>query len=70
MGILDRVIRTIVGLAIVGLYFANVISGVWAIVLLVLGSANIIASAVGSCPVYPILGFNTCPMKKEPKQTA
>jgi len=65
MGVLDRIIRTIVGSVIVALYFLNVISGWWAILLLILAGANIIASAVGSCPAYPIFGFNTCKVKEK-----
>ena len=52
MGKLDRVMRIIVALAIIALYFTNVISGTIAIIGLALSGVFILTSFVGSCPLY------------------
>ena len=59
MGIIDRVIRIVVALVIIGLYFANVITGTLAIVLLVLASVFILTSLIRFCPLYLPFGINT-----------
>ena len=59
MGIIDRVIRIVVALVFVGLYFASVVSGTLAIVLLVLAGVFILTSLIGFCPLYWPLGIHT-----------
>ena len=64
MGIIDRVIRIVVALVFVGLYFASVVSGTLAIVLLVLAGVFILTSLIGFCPLYWPLGIHTWSKKK------
>jgi len=64
MGIIDRVIRIVVALIFIGLYFANVITGTLAIVLLVLAGVFALTSFVGFCPLYWPLGISTWGKKK------
>lgn len=64
MGTLDRVIRTLLAVVIVALYFTNVISGTLGIVFLVLAGVLLLTSAISFCPLYPLLGINTCGNKK------
>lgn len=59
MGTIDKAIRILAALVFVGLYFANVISGTVAIVLLVLSAVFIITSFIGFCPLYLPFGINT-----------
>jgi hypothetical protein len=59
MGILDRIIRTLIAVVIVILFYANVITGTLAIVLLVISGIFLIASLIGFCPLYLIFGINT-----------
>lgn len=59
MGILDRALRIVLALLIVGLYFAGLISGVSAIVLLVIGGVLVLTSFVGICPLYLPFGLST-----------
>jgi uncharacterized membrane protein len=56
---LDRVIRVITGLALLVLFFANVISGTLGIVLAVIGGILVITGAVGFCPLYALLKIRT-----------
>ncbi|MBE7521214.1 MAG: DUF2892 domain-containing protein [Burkholderiales bacterium] len=61
MGNIDRVIRFVVGLAILSLVF--VLEGNarwWGLV----GLVPLLTSLAGRCPAYAIFGMSTCPMKK------
>ncbi len=65
MGKTDRIIRIIVGLVLIALYFTNIISGTIGIVALVIAGMFIITSLVGNCPPYSLLGINTCKLKDQ-----
>lgn len=52
MGSLDKGIRLVLAAVFVGLFFADVISGVFGIVLLVLAGVFVLTSLIGSCPLY------------------
>lgn len=63
VGTTDKWIRIIIALIIVALYFANVISGTLAIVLLIVAGMFIITGFVGFCGLYTLLGISTCKKK-------
>lgn len=63
VGTTDKWIRIIIALIIVALYFANVISGTLAIVLLIVAGMFIITGFVGFCGLYTLFGINTCKKK-------
>jgi uncharacterized membrane protein YtjA (UPF0391 family) len=63
MGTLDRVVRTVVALAIGALYFTGKISGTVAAVLGFFAVVFLVTSLVSRCPLYVPLGLNT---RKEP----
>lgn len=63
MGSADRIIRILTALVFGILYYMNIISGTWGIVLLVLAGVFVLTSFVSFCPVYTLFGFNTCPNK-------
>jgi hypothetical protein len=59
VGGIDRILRIVVGLGLVA--WAAVLGGpVWAWI----GIVPLATGAMGFCPFYPLLGMNTCPMKK------
>lgn len=58
VGGIDRVLRILVGLALVA--WAVMGGPVWAWI----GVVPLATGAVGFCPLYPLLGFNTSPSKK------
>jgi fatty acid desaturase len=64
MGNADRIIRIIIAAIIVALYFTNIITGTFGIVLLVLAGVFVLTSLISFCPLYAIVGLNTCPAKK------
>ena len=59
MGIIDRVVRIVIALVFIGLYFTNVITGMLAIVLVVLAGVFILTGLISFCPLYWPLGINT-----------
>lgn len=59
MGTIDKVVRILIALVVIGLYFTNVISGVMAIVLLILSGIFILTSLISFCPLYLPFGINT-----------
>lgn len=67
MGTADRVIRTILALAVAGLYFTGRIGGTLALVLGVFALVFLATSAVGWCPAYLPFGWKTC---KEPSASS
>jgi hypothetical protein len=63
VGSVDRLVRVIISALIITLYFTNITNGVSGIVLLVIAGVLIITAMVGFCPLYALLGINSCPVK-------
>jgi hypothetical protein len=63
MGTVDKVIRILVAVVVVILYFTNVISGTLAIILLALSAIFVVTSFLSICPLYMPFGLST--RKKE-----
>ncbi len=59
VGGIDRVLRVVVGVVLIGLTLMGSI-GAWGW----LGLVPIATAALGFCPLYTVLGFSSCPMKK------
>jgi hypothetical protein len=64
MGTVDKVVRILAAVIIAGLYFANIISGTVAIILLILAGIFILTSFLSFCPLYLPFGIST--RKKKP----
>lgn len=64
MGTADKGIRIIIALAIALLYYFDKISGTLGIVLMVVAIVFLLTSLLSFCPLYPILGINTCKKKE------
>ena len=65
MGNADRIIRLLLAAVIAVLYFTNTITGTLGIVLLVLAGVFVLTGLIGVCPLYALLGLNTCAAKKK-----
>lgn len=63
IGAADRVARLVIAAIIMMLFFTRSISGTWASVLVAVGGYLLATSLVASCPVYSLLGINTCRKK-------
>jgi hypothetical protein len=65
MGLADKAIRIIAALTIAGLFFANIISGTVAIILLFIAVIFILTSFISFCPLYYPFGFSTVKENKD-----
>jgi len=59
MGAVDRLIRILVAVVVVVLYFTDRISGYLAIILGIVAVVFLLTSAVGYCPAYVPLKIST-----------
>jgi hypothetical protein len=65
MGSADRIIRIILAALVAYLYYNKTITGTFGIVLLVLAGVFVLTSLISFCPLYKLVGLNTCPVKKK-----
>ena len=61
MGSLDRIIRVIVAVVLVALYFTHIITGIWAIAVAVIFVGT---SMFSFCPLYFPFGISTKKQKE------
>ena len=59
VGTIDRVLRVVAGLVLIGLAVSGKV-GVWGYI----GVVPLLTGLFRFCPVYPLIGLNTCPMEK------
>jgi len=59
VGSLDRILRVVVGLALIIAYFAIENASPF----LLIGIVPLATGLMSSCPAYTLLGLKTCPMK-------
>jgi len=64
MGAADRIIRVILAAVIGFLYYNGTITGTLGVVLLVLAGVFLFTSLISFCPLYKLVGLNSCPVKK------
>jgi hypothetical protein len=64
MGTADRVIRVILAVIFAALYYTSTVTGTLGIVLLALGAVLVLTSIVSFCPLYSLVGLNTCSTKE------
>ena len=64
MGLIDKIIRIIVVIVFLTLYFTNTIAGTLGIIAIVVSVILLVTSLIGFCPLYTILGINTCKKKR------
>ncbi len=62
---IERVMRVVLGLVLLSLVFVGP-QTLWGLV----GIVPLLTGALGSCPVYTIFGWSTCPSKTEENSTS
>lgn len=62
VGSTDRMIRAIVGIVALILFY-TVLTGALKWIALVVGTVMLLTAALGTCPPYALLGINTCKTK-------
>ena len=63
VGTIDKVIRVLVAVVVLILFFTHIISGTLAVILLILAGVLVVTSLLGLCPLYLLFGLSTS--KKE-----
>ena len=58
VGGIDRILRIVVGLALIA--WALLGGPIWAWI----GVVPLATALIGFCPLYPLIGMNSCPAKK------
>jgi hypothetical protein len=64
MGSTDKIIRIILAIVFAGLFFSGTVVGTTGYVLLALGGIFVLTSLVSFCPIYAIVGLNSCPVEE------
>ena len=64
MGVADKRIRVVIALILGMLVYFGVLVNTLATIALVVASVFVLTSLISFCPLYPILGVNTCKAKK------
>jgi hypothetical protein len=65
IGFLDRIIRIILSVVFAALYFMQVITGTFGLILLIVGGILLATALVDFCPLYKIFGINSIPPEEE-----
>jgi len=63
MGVADRTIRIVIAIAVAVFYWQGIIEGMLAYVLLAFAAVFLLTSFIRFCPLYTLLGTNSCPKK-------
>jgi len=58
-GTVDRALRVVAGLGLIALAATHTV-GLWGYI----GVVPLLTGAVGMCPLYSVLGINTCPVNR------
>lgn len=62
VGGIDRIVRIVAGLALLAGFFLNADASMrW---LYLIGIVPLATGLLGTCPLYSIFGFSTCPIKR------
>jgi hypothetical protein len=62
VGGIDRILRIVLGVALIALTLTGTI-GVWGWI----GVVPLLTAAIGFCPLYTVLGFSSCPVNTAKK---
>lgn len=63
VGNMDKVLRIALAVVMSVLYFTRTVEGTLGTVMLILGGVFLLTALVGFCPLYAMVGINTCPKK-------
>lgn len=63
IGNMDKGIRVLLAIVVALLYYFDVIEGTLAYILMAVAIVLLVTSLINFCPLYKILGINTCKIK-------
>jgi hypothetical protein len=65
MGNSDKIVRMLLAVVFAALYFTGTVTGTLGLVLVVAAGIFVLTSLISFCPLYTILGINTCQVKSK-----
>lgn len=65
MGSYDKLIRLLVAIALIILYYKGILAGVLGVAALLIALVFTITSLLSFCPLYTLFGVNTCKSEEE-----
>jgi len=63
VGMIDRVVRIILGIVLIGVFALNMVAAPWSYLVALIGLIALVTGAVGTCGLYSLLGMNTLKKK-------
>jgi len=63
VGTIDRVLRLVVGAAVIAFGYMGGLASPWNIVAIGVGSVFVVTALIKFCPAYVIFGINSCSSK-------
>ena len=63
VGTVDRAVRFVAGLAVIAFGYMGGLASPWNAVAIGAGSVFVLTALIKFCPLYPLLGINTCGKK-------
>ena len=64
VGGIDKILRIVIGAALLVWFFVDQGTGFWHYAKLI-GIVPLLTGLLGTCPLYSIIGMNTCPLSKK-----
>jgi hypothetical protein len=64
IGTTDQMVRILIFIILVVVFFTKTVTGTRGIILLVVGIVSLITALTRFCGLYTLLGMTTCPIKK------
>lgn len=64
LGSLDKKVRILIALIVAVLYYFNMVSGALAYIFMAVALILLVTGLINFCPLYRVLGVNTCKIKK------
>ncbi|WP_154855236.1 YgaP family membrane protein [Cyclobacterium xiamenense] len=64
MGTIDRVLRTLIAIVALYLYFTGAVSATLGLVFIAIAAVFLLTSLVSFCPLYTLFGIKTCATKE------
>lgn len=59
LGIVDRIIRAIIGVSLTVVYFEKILSETLGVILLLIGIVFLLTGLLSYCPIYALLGLSS-----------
>lgn len=60
---LDRIVRSVVGIALIALAAAGMVAAPWLFLVWAVGAILLVTGLVGFCPLYAVLRISTLPAR-------